>query len=256
LFGERLFHTLHETFAIDPIPMPFRPMLDIYSNRNPFTDRPIESISMQRLSPSERRTAFTSEFATVMSRINADLVPWDRVQYSPVQIEYAVRGYGAWLGATVLSGVDSVFRMAQGKEAPEDGMSSIPIIGGPLQKGVRRFVVDLKEKRHTKYMTMFYNQMKEMNQVFSDIREMRQLGEIERAKDKRAENRILLRYRTSYNRMSRRLSKINNRIQRIANDPLMNGELKRQRINRLQQMKNNYTRTLVTRTFPILKKAS
>ena len=114
----------------------------------------------------------------------------------------------------------------------------------------------LKEKRHTKYMTMFYNQMKEMNQVFSDIREMRQLGEIERAKDKRAENRILLRFRTSYNRMSRRLSKINNRIQRIANDPLMNGELKRQRINRLQQMKNTYTRALVTRTFPTLKKAS
>ena len=255
LFGERLFHTLHETFAIDPIPMPFRPMLDIYSNRNPFTDRPIESISMQRLSPAERRNAFTSEFATVMSRVNADLIPWERVQYSPVQIEYAVRGYGAWLGATTLAGVDSVFRMAQGKEAPEDGMSSIPIIGEPLQKGVRRFVVDLKEKRHTKYMTMFYNQMKEMNQVFSDIREMRQLGEIERAKDKRAENRILLRYRTSYNRMSRRLSKINNRIQRIANDPLMNGELKRQRINRLQQMKNNYTRTLVTRTFPTLKKA-
>jgi hypothetical protein len=101
-------------------------------------------------------------------------------------------------------------------------------------------------------MTMFYDQMKEMNQVFSDIREMRRLGDIERAKDKIEKNKMLLRYRTSYNRLSRRMTKINHVIKRITNDPKMSGEMKRQRLNRLQQLKNQLARVLVSRATPSL----
>ena len=252
LFRERLWHTIHETFAIDPIPLPLRPMLEIYSNRNPFTDRPIESVAMKNRSPEERKNAYTSETATLLSRLNAEVVPWDRGQFSPVQIEHAVKGYPAWVGTTILGGVDSVIRMAEGNERPEDGINNIPLVGGALQKTARRFVVDLDDKRHTKYMTMFYDQMKEMNQVFSDIREMRRLGDIERAKDKIEKNKMLLRYRTSYNRLSRRMTKINHVIKRITNDPKMSGEMKRQRLNRLQQLKNQLARVLVSRATPSL----
>ena len=256
LFRERLWHTMHETFAIDPIPMPLRPVLDIYSNRNPFTDRPIESMGMQRLSPQERKGSYTSETATLLSQMNAKVVPWEKVQYSPVQIEYAVKGYAAWLGGTVLSGVDSIIRMVSGNERPEDGMNSIPIVGGALQKGARRFVVNLEDRKHTKYTTMFYEQLKEMNQVFSDIREMRKLGELERARGTIEENRLLLRYRTSYNRIARRLTKINNVIKRVTNDPRMDGQMKRQRLNRLQQLKNQLTRNIVGRSLPVLRGAA
>ena len=256
LFRERLWHTLHETFAIDPLPMPLRPVLDIYSNRNPFTDRPIESMGMQRLSPQERKGSYTSETATLLSQMNAKAVPWEKVQYSPVQIEYAVKGYAAWIGGTVLSGVDSIIRMISGNERPEDGMNSIPVIGGALQKGARRFVVNLEDKKHTKYTTMFYEQLKEMNQVFADIREMRKLGDLERARGTIEENRLLLRYRTSYNRLARRLTKINNVIKRVTNDPRMDGQMKRQRLNRLQQLKNQLTRNLVGRSLPVLRGAA
>jgi hypothetical protein len=253
LFRERLWHTMHETFAIDPLPMPLRPILDIYSNRNPFTDRPIESMGMQNRSPKERKNAYTSESATLLSRLNAEVVPWEKVQYSPVQIEYAVKGYGAWLGGTVLGSVDSIIRMISGNERPEDGINSIPVVGPALQRSARRFVVNLDDKRHSKYTTMFYDQLKEMNQVFSDIREMQRMGEIERARDTVAENRMLLRFRTSYNRMSRRLTKINHVIKRVTNDPRMDGAMKRQRLNRLQQLKSQLTRNLVGRSLPILE---
>ena len=253
LFRERLWHTMHETFAFDPLPMPLRPILDLYSNRNPFTDRPIESMGMKNRSPKERKNAYTSETATLLSRMNAEVIPWDKVQYSPVQIEYAVKGYGAWLGATVLGSVDSIIRMATGNERPEDGINSIPIVGPALQRSARRFVVNLEDKRHSKYTTMFYDQLKEMNQVFSDIREMQRMGEIERARETVSENRLLLRFRTSYNRMSRRLTKINHVIKRVTNDPRMDGAMKRQRLNRLQQLKSQLTRNLVGRSLPILE---
>ena len=113
--------------------------------------------------------------------------------------------------------------------------------------------MNLDDKRHSKYTTMFYDQLKEMNQVFSDIREMQKMGEIERARETVSENRLLLRFRTSYNRMSRRLTKINHVIKRVTNDPRMDGAMKRQRLNRLQQLKSQLTRNLVGRSLPILE---
>ena len=117
-------------------------------------------------------------------------------------------------------------------------------------------MVNLEDRKHTKYTTMFYEQLKEMNQVFSDIREMRKLGELERARGTIEENRLLLRYRTSYNRIARRLTKINNVIKRVTNDPRMDGQMKRQRLNRLQQLKNQLTRNIVGRSLPVLRGAA
>ena len=153
----------------------------------------------------------------------------------------------------MLGSGDSIIRMISGNERPEDGINSIPVVGPALQRSARRFVVNLDDKRHSKYTTMFYDQLKEMNQVFSDIREMQRMGEIERARETVTENRMMLRFRTSYNRMARRLTKINHVIKRVTNAPRMDGAIKRQRLNRLQQLKNQLTRNLVGRSLPILE---
>ena len=55
-------------------------------------------------------------------------------------------------------------------------------MGEIVGSSVRRFFPDMDSpKRSTKYTTQFYEQLKEMNQTFSTIRELRQLGEIDRA---------------------------------------------------------------------------
>ena len=212
LFRERMLFALTNTLAMDVRPQMLRPIIDIYSNKNPFTGRDIESKKMEGLNIEEKRNAYTSETATLLSRMNADTIGWDAVNLSPVQIEYAVQGFGAWIGASVFAATDSIIRMAEGKEAPGEGLKSIPVIGigaAVLEPSVRRFAVDLsRPRRNTKYTTQFYEQMKEMNQTFSSIRELRQLGDMDRAMDKEKEERVLLRYRTSYNKLQRRISEL------------------------------------------------
>jgi len=260
LFRERMLFALTNTLAMDVRPQMLRPIIDIYSNKNPFTGRDIESKKMEGLNIEEKRNAYTSETATLLSRMNADTIGWDAVNLSPVQIEYAVQGFGAWIGASVFAATDSIIRMAEGKEAPGEGLKSIPVIGigaAVLEPSVRRFAVDLsRPRRNTKYTTQFYEQMKEMNQTFSSIRELRQLGDMDRAMDKEKEERVLLRYRTSYNKLQRRISKLRTQMQRIANDPKMDGDLKQMRIDRIQAQINANIKVLQRRTNIQLREAS
>ncbi len=261
LFAERMLFALTNTFAMDLRPQLLRPIIDIYSNKNPFTDRAIESLSMKNLNIEEKRNAYTSETATLLSRINADTIGWDAVNLSPVQIEYAVQGMFAWVGTSVLAASDSIVRMINGKEPPDNGFNSIPFVpsgvGEIVGSSVRRFFPDMDSpKRSTKYTTQFYEQLKEMNQTFSTIRELRQLGDIERAMELEKEERVLLQYRTSYNRIQRRISKLRTQMQRIANDPNMDGDLKQMRIDRMQALINANIKVLQRRTNQRLAEAS
>ena len=156
LFADRLLHALEGTLAFDVRPALFRPFMDIYSNKNPFTDRPIESLSMQNLSPEERRNAYTSEFSTLLSQSVHSVIPWDAVTYSPVQIQYLVNGFGGWIGSTVLSGADAITRVAQGKSALPTGFQ---ITRAPV---VKRFVDDPERRIGSKFNTQFYYMQREM----------------------------------------------------------------------------------------------
>ena len=242
LFADRLLHALEGTLAFDVRPALFRPFMDIYSNKNPFTDRPIESMSMQNLSPEERRNAYTSEFSTLLSQSVHSVIPWDAVTYSPVQIQYLVNGFGGWIGSTVLSGADAITRVAQGKSALPTGFQ---ITRAPI---VKRFVDDPERRIGSKFNTQFYYMQREMGRVFNDMRELRELGEIERAQTIQEKKKLMLQYRKGFNRVQRRASEINNEIARIRSDPNMDTDLKDMRINRLTQMRNAMLRAVVEST--------
>lgn len=62
-FMERISHMVSQTFAFDPIPQAVKPLLDIYSNKDSFTGRAIESQADQRLRPQDRYNEKTSEVA-------------------------------------------------------------------------------------------------------------------------------------------------------------------------------------------------
>jgi len=74
--------------------------------------------------------------------------------------------------------------------------------------------------------------------------------------DKEKEERVLLRYRTSYNKLQRRISKLRTQMQRIANDPKMDGDLKQMRIDRIQAQINANIKVLQRRTNIQLREAS
>ncbi|MAH13934.1 MAG: hypothetical protein CMO33_09395, partial [Verrucomicrobia bacterium] len=70
------------------------------------------------------------------------------------------------------------------------------------------------------------------------------------------DNAVLLRYRTSYNRLQRNINKYRTQMQRIANDPNMDGDLKANRINKLQALINANIQVLQRRTNQRLAEAS
>ena len=101
LFAERLKFAVTQTFSLGLSPQAAKPVLELMANKNFFTERPIETLAMSNLSPTERRKAWTSETAIVMSQ-GFSHIPWERVQLSPVQVEHLVQGYLGWVGATTL----------------------------------------------------------------------------------------------------------------------------------------------------------
>lgn len=81
-------------FTFDPTPQFIRPTLEVATNKNFFTWRPIENESLQKLRPEYRydeRTNLTSKY--ISKFLNEVAIP-----VSPVQFEHLVRGYLGSLG--------------------------------------------------------------------------------------------------------------------------------------------------------------
>ena len=239
LFSERLGHMIVQTFAFSVVPQMLQPTLDVYSNINPFTDRPIESMGMERLSKTERKKAWTSETTIAISK-GMDAVLWDKVVLSPVQIEYMVKGYLGWIGAMTLGTIDNIF-METLTDAPTDPTRRIddyPAVG--------RFVRS-NPSRNTKYATLFYEQLQEMNTAYSDVQNYRKLREFNKAKESQQKNVEKLRWRSYFNQQQKRLSKITGRMKLIQLNKVMSAAEKRAEIDLLQREKNRILKIAVER---------
>lgn len=237
LFAERLSHTILETLSFNPMPQAFKPAFEVYSNKNSFTGRQIESASMKNLSPTERKRAWTSETA-IWASGRMDDITWGKVVLSPVQMEHLVRGYLGWAGATVLGSVDMLVTrpLSGAPDLPSKEFTELPVI-----KSFARTVPG----RSSKFTTLFYNNMREINEAYADIRNARKLGEMEKAEKLLEEGRGKLKWRKAYNSLQSRLSKINAKITRIRLDKDMDPDDKRDQIKELSVKKNQYSRKLV-----------
>ena len=81
-------------FTFDPTPQFVRPAIEVATNKNFFTWRPIENESLQKLPPQYRYDERTNLLSRYMSKfLNEVAIP-----ISPVQFEHLVRGYLGTLG--------------------------------------------------------------------------------------------------------------------------------------------------------------
>jgi hypothetical protein len=242
LFAERLGFALRETFALGITPQVAKPVLELMANRNFFTDRPIETLSMQNLSPINRRKAWTSETAIGLSFLFSK-IPWGKVQLSPVQIEHLVQGYLGWVGATSLGAVDQVFTQPIGgfPGRPSRRIEEFPLIG-PFARTT--------PSRQTKYATLFYEGLKEMNQTWADIRNFRTLGETEKALNLARKEKDNLRFRKLANKIQKRVAAVTKRIRLTRLDKDLTAREKRVKIDRLTVTKNKLLKMAVEKITP------
>jgi len=242
LFRERMAHMMTDTFSFSLVPQMMQPALDVYANYDAFTQRPIEGMGMERLSPELRKRSSTSKAgewisgalnSTVGALGNPETNP---LALSPVQVDHLIGGYLGQVGSWVASSGDVAWRAASGQEAPAQRWYEY--------QPVRRFYKNLgDEDRYTKYGTIFYEGLREAGRAHADVKELREMGRLADAAERAESNRDLLALRLPLNRAQRRLTRVNKRIDIIRKSDI-DGELKRQRIDRLRAVKNQIQRAL------------
>jgi DNA repair protein RadC/uncharacterized protein with HEPN domain len=239
LFFERLKFALQQTFSFDAVPQVAKPIVELVANKNFFTDRPIETLAMERLSPSQRRKAWTSETAIALS-MGMSKIPWEKVQLSPVQVEHLVQGYLGWFGANVIGAVDRVFTQPLGDfpGRPARRVEDYPLLNSFVQT---------QPARATKYATLFYEQLKEMNETYADIRNFRTIGERDKAIELARESKDKLKFRSLANRRQKLIASYTKRIRLVRLNKTMNAREKRWKIDRLTEIKNRLLKQSVER---------
>jgi hypothetical protein len=233
LFADRLKDMMMQTFSFNPVPQMFQPVIDIYSNRDAFTGRDIETAGMERLSKGLRSrdsTTVAAQAVSSASRVFGDETPF---ALSPVQADHLIRGYFGTVGANAAGIIDTVWRGATGQEAPDKRWSEY--------QPIRRFYRDLGAPApYTRYSTLFYDGLREANRIYSDVRELQGLGKTAEAQDLAAEKRGILAMRQQLNRQQRRISEINKQMENVRRSD-RDGAWKRKEIDRLTLMRSMIT---------------
>lgn len=212
--GERFRRVVNSlimnNLSMNPIPQAFKPILDLYSNKDSFTGRPIESMSMQRLDPTERFNSNTSMIARGMSNASFGAL-------SPVQIDHLARGYFGWLGSFVIGGADMAFRSVS-DEPTKPALDYFKF----ATQGI------LKESGtgSSRYVTQLYEQAAELEQAHATYRQMLKDGRIDEAKEYAEDNKDkLVRYR-QVEPVKKMESKLNERIRKIERSDMGSDEKK------------------------------
>ena len=233
LLAERISHVITETFAVDIRPQAITPVLEIYSNKDSFTGRNIESMAMKRLPASERKYAYTSSAYVGTSKI-LELIPWETIQLSPVQIEHLVQGYFGWVGSTVVSAVSVLDYKRKYAEFFTTGFDS------PLGMGFFKGLPSMQSK----YKTQFYNQLEAMNDVFDLQRLYQSRGEYKKALKLGEKNKNVLQWRASYVKVNTKINQLNREIRRIQADKNLVESEKIDKVKQLNIIKNDMIQNL------------
>lgn len=231
LFRERLWAMLTQTFSFSPVPQMFQPALDVYSNRDAFTNRPIESAGMEKLSPTLRDRASSTAPAKAIS--SATALFGEDFALSPLQADHLIRGYLGQVGAWGAGLIDTVWRAASGESEPAKRWHEY--------QPIRRFYRDLGAPApYDRYSTLFYEGLKESGRVYADAKRLQELGRKDEARELVQEKRQVLAMRKPLAEVQRQLSGINARMDMVRRSD-WDGDRKRRELDRLQAIKSRLT---------------
>jgi hypothetical protein len=233
-YRARLSHMIFETFAMDPTPQLIVPISEIYANREGFTGRPIEGLSLQKLRPEDRATESTSSAARLLGQMGLpspiSLVKGEYEKLSPVQIDHLVRGYFGWLGTTASNIVDFGLRPLMDRgERPAYRLKDVFVVGN-FAEGL--------PAGSSRYVDQLYDQARIIEQAYMSYRDAVKKGDRERAKELLAKEGDKIRAYKAINRISDQVSEINRKIRQIDASRTLSAETKRRMIDQLSQRKN------------------
>ena len=229
LFRERMWDMLMQTFAFNPTPQMFQPLVDVYSNKDAFTGRDIETAGMERMSAGLRSRDTTTAPATAISAVSRVFGDESAVAVSPVQADHLIKGYLGGTGVLIAGVIDTMYRAATGESEPDKSWME--------HQPFRRFMADATvPNANTRYTTLFFDGLKEANRVYADVMELQKLGRTEDAQALTTEKRSVLQMRIALNAQQRRMTEINNRMKEVRRSD-KDGEWKRRELDLLTTQK-------------------
>ena len=223
-FTDSLSRTLSNTFALNPIPQVIKPLYDIYANKDSFTGAPIESAGLEKLSKQERQIDTTSPLAIALGMTTSALP--ESMELSPVQVDYMIKGYFGWLGATAASISTGAVAPFKDGEYPDTRWMDKASLG----------LVKQLPSPQSKYVSAFYESNKEISQAFADMRHYQTIGDTEKAMEILEEKGDLIALSKMYDRVSKDMGSVRTQIKIVTNDPEMSGEAKQEAIERMKMM--------------------
>lgn len=161
-YGKAVGRILKNLFNLNMMPQVVAPLYEQATNRNGFTNSPIETTGMENVQPFLRAKPYTSETLKAAGMATRNLP--ESAQVNPVRAEALLRGYFNTWGMYGLMLTDSAFFS---DKLPEKRMDELPV--------VRRFY-EADPVKHTKYETMYYDMLGEARRLHGTMRELDQSG--------------------------------------------------------------------------------
>jgi len=227
-FGESIGRMVFQTFSMDPTPQFFKPLIDVYANKDSFTNAPIETAGMERLSKQERMTNETSALAKGLGGVSKALgaVSGGKAEMSPVQIDYMIKSYLGWLGGTIATTSQyAMMPFNNGVYADADWQKRMSL----------GFVQKLPSVQST-YVTDFYQNNQAISEAYADMRHYAEIGDSAKVQQILEEKGDLIRLEKMYDATSKNMANIRKQLNHIQdpNNTSLTGEQKANEVLRLK----------------------
>ena len=247
VFGKRLAAVLSDNLAINLWPQIIRPVKDLIANEDGFTSRPIESMGMERLSKNERVNPGTSgagmalgainnAFAQFASSVTGGALDAQKMQLSPIQYDYLIRNYLGWVG----TGIQTASNVATapfkpGESSRYERVDDFLVVGNYIKT---------LPQGSSKYVTGFYENAQASAMAVADVQHYINTGQLERANELFMEKKDRIQINKLYTKAQDLMSDVTKQIKRIEDDVEMPGSEKRLEIERLQQLRIDYAKSV------------
>lgn len=169
-----------------------KPILEVMTNYNFFTDRPIVGQGLEELQPQYQYSVNTSELSKVMGTA---------MGVSPMKIDHLLKAYFGYTAGLGLMATDQVMSAASGKALPdksfEDTVASIP--------GMSAFVA---KEFGTKDKSDFYELRTLVNEAVKSSNYLKSYKTAEERKEFISENKKLLQVKSQVNAINKQLTDI------------------------------------------------
>jgi hypothetical protein len=150
----------------------------------------------------------------------------EKAELSPVQMDYAIKGYFGWLGGTAATTSMYAVMPFKDGEYPDTKWMDRASLG---------FVKSLPANQSF-FTTAFYENNKQIQQAFADMRHYSEIGEMDKVQQIYEEKGDKLALQKLYTQSSKQMANIRKQIQVVTADTGMDGATKREQIDEMKEL--------------------